>query len=185
MTPRETRRLFYDRLAGATGQPVHAWHRRLGHAWPVSIEGNACTYHHAIVRAYTGSFEPRIGERRLIPRIHLNDMDCGVHELPAAMMRRWVTTPPKWHEPPLRFTRHPAYLELTTTLTELPDLAEWIAAWATARAADDLSLLPPSPFALEGDLSLAAVFEHNYLWTAAAEAEYEQRTAPAPGREVA
>ncbi|MBI1374512.1 MAG: hypothetical protein GC159_17480 [Phycisphaera sp.] len=174
------RQAFYERLAAVTGVPLHPWHVRCGHAWPHTIVDGKCWYHHVIVQPYVGCIAPEtyaprypLDERyeRPIPRVYVNYFDTRFHGPPTAQCRRWPGCAKV-----KRFIRAGADLELTTTLEQLSDFAEWVVGWLRARLIEDLDQMPMPPHAL--DMSKPYdIYRFNYLWTVDADHEYD--TAPA------
>lgn len=166
-------KVFYQRLADATHYPLHRWHRQHGHLWQGDIregngEGMTLVYHQALILPYVGTFgHPQhwMDPARPIPRIHLDHCETNPPRSMLTALSHW---------PIVRFERFPNKLELTCTLDELGDFAAWIADWAHARAKGRPDLLPPPPHPLEGNPNTAAA---DYLWTVAADAEYQPHRA--------
>jgi len=172
---REIRSEFYRRLTACVDLPTRPSSQR-GMAWRSQVPG---IYHSLIVLPYIGSFDhPQDCEHpRPVPRFHLNDMALYDVSKRRKALWGWDGSHSSW-----RVARQ--YLELTVTIEECLDFADWIATWARAIDADDSSLILPSPHALEIYAEPLSV-SHSYLWTQAAADEhnaYRQRQAERQAR---
>jgi hypothetical protein len=183
--PAAYRSEFYWRLGIATNTSLGQRHITFGHCWLAGIEDAAAIapsrilFHHVMVGAYEGSWHPGASgfDRRAIPRIYLN---CHLTYSAESQIARLDGGRRKGY-PRAGLVTHQR-LELTTTLEELPDFVGWIVAIAAARFRNNASqaIAPPHPI----ERKKLDPLKENYLWTAAANAEYEAHRKLETGKQI-